>query len=48
MIAYGSLNNSQVGEVIGEMNFGESANSGNDDLLEQLEQLLKNKKQSKF
>jgi hypothetical protein len=48
MIAYGSLNNSQVGEMIGEMNFGESACPKEVNLISEFQEFLKAKSQNKF
>ncbi|MFN5540026.1 MAG: tyrosine-type recombinase/integrase [Candidatus Melainabacteria bacterium] len=48
MITYGSLNNSQVGEVIGEMNFGDDKDTQDDELIDEIKELLNRKKKGKF
>lgn len=48
MITYGSLNNSQVGEVIAEMNFGDDKDTQDDELIDEIKESINWKKKRKF
>jgi hypothetical protein len=48
MIAYGSLNNSWVSEVIAEMNFGDDKDTQDDELIDEIKESINWKKKRKF